>query len=349
MPPIPAERILIVRMGAIGDVVNATVVLNHLRRLYPRAFIAWAVHPPAAPVLDGHPGLDEAIVIPKDQFPWRLRELRRRLAPYRFDLAIDLQRLAKSALVAWLSGASIRVGFDPGRARELSWLLTNRTLSRQDPQSHVVDQLLEFPALLGVERPVADWTIPIRDADRGLARQLGLPAGSPHVVVFIGASEPAKRWFAPGFARLIEGLAARGAVPVLAGGPSSIERELAREIGALCRVPYLDAVAKGGLRELLGLFEGAGLFIGCDTGPMQLASAVGVPAVALFGAHNPRRSGPYRSLDYTVYKRLPCAPCFRPRCPHGTTDCMRAIRPADVLAMADRVAADRSLGIFRRS
>lgn len=345
-PVFPAQRILIVRLGAIGDVVNSTVLLNHLRDLYPEAFIAWAVHPLSAPMLEGHPGLDEIIVIQKSQFPRKLGELKRRLAPYRFDLAIDLQKLAKSALVAYLSGASVRIGYDFRRTKELSWLLHTHRIGRSDPQSHVVEQVLEFAKLLGVPDAKARWRLPITDADRAVANELGLTPERPHVAVCIGASEPSKRWFAPGFARLMDLLSAAGAVPVLLGGPSPDERALADDIRRLTRLPFKDAAGRGSLRSLLGLLEHAGAFVGSDTGPLHLAAAMGVPCVGLYGPQNPHRSGPYGSLDYTVFKGLPCAPCFAGHCPHGTVSCLRTIRADDVLANLQRLASERSRAIF---
>src|SRR5207253_5882930 len=105
-------------------------------------------------------------------------------------------------------------------------------------------QVLEFARLLGAQDPRAVWKLPIADADRALARDVGLPARRPHVVLSIGASEPSKRWFAPGFARLIELLAARNAVPVLIGGGSADERALADGIRALTRAPFVDAAGR---------------------------------------------------------------------------------------------------------
>jgi len=343
-----AERILIVRLGAIGDVINSTVLVSHLRELYPRAFIAWAVHPVAAPLLEGHPGLDEVVVIPREWFPWHLGKVRDVLAPRRFDLAIDLQKLAKSGLVAWLSGARVRIGYDRHRAKELSWLLSTHRLASRDPQRHVVDQVMEFSSLLGLEAPKARWSLPIRDSDRRLARALGLPARRPHVVVCVGGSEPSKRWFAAGFARLLGELSRRLGVPVLLGGHSEVEKAFAEEIRGLTKAPYLDACGRGEIRDLLGLLEHAGLFIAGDTGPLHLAAAMRVPTIGLFGPQNSNRSGPYGFLRYTVTKRFPCSPCFRPRCPHGTTDCMRAIRFDDVMAVVDRLIQDRGLDILDR-
>lgn len=345
-PAFPADRILIVRLGAIGDVINSTVLLNHLRDLYPRAFIAWAVHPVAAPMLEGHPGLDERIVIPRSQFPFRLGGLRQLLGAHGFDLAIDLQKLAKSALVAYLSGAPVRIGYDLARTKELSWLLHTHRIPAGDPQSHVVDQVLEFARLLGVPDARAVWRLPITDADREVARAIGLPAARRHVVVSIGASEPSKRWFAPGFARLLELLHAAGAVPVLIGGPSPEERALADDIRGMVRVSFKDAAGQGTVRSLLGLLEPAGAFVGSDTGPLHLAAAMGIPCVGLYGPQNPRRSGPYGSLEYTVFKELPCSPCFAGRCPHGTTSCLRSIRAEDVMASLGRIARERGARIF---
>lgn len=346
IPRIGAKRILVVRLGAIGDVVNASCLLAPLRELYPSAHIAWAVHEAAASLLEGHPLLDQVVVLPRSWIPRQWRLIRQALAGVEADLALDLQKLAKSALVAWLSGARIRVGYDRTRAKELSWLVNTHLLPAGDRHSHVVDQVLEFATYLGAPRAAPRWNLAITETDRTFARGLGLPGTRPHVVVSLGSTEESKRWTPPGFARLLDQLSQRGAVAVLSGGPSPAEQHLAAQVRGLARSPFVDATRSTRLRDLLGLFEGAGAFVGGDTGPLHLAAALGVPTVGIYGAQNWNRSGPYGQIDHVVHAGLPCAPCFAGRCPQGTTACMRLVRAEDVMTSLESLCRVRRVAIF---
>lgn len=336
-------RILIVRLGAIGDVINSTVLLHNLRRQHPDAFIAWAVHPLAAPMIQGNPDLDEVLVIPRDDVPWGLLRWGKRLAQYRFDIAIDMQKLFKSGLLTWLSGAPRRLGYDRGRAKELSWLLTTEKLERNDPRRHVVDQVLEFATALGIQGPEAKWSLPVHEADRVMTNDLLRDHPGRVALVCLGASEEIKRWYPDRFTEVIEGLHARhGLTSVLVAGKAPVELAMVEAVKKACRVPLIDSAGRGGFRQLLGLMERARLFIGGDTGPLHLAAAFGVPTVGLYGPQDPRRSGPYGFQDDVVFKRLACAPCMKSTCRFGTIQCMKDITAADVLASADRLLARTS-------
>ena len=143
-PDVPA-RVLIVRLGAIGDVTNALVVANALRDAHPGCFIGWAVHPLSAPLVEGHPSIDRAHVWPRGTGVAGFRALRREIVAEGYDVAIDLQRLQKSSLVARLSGAPRVLGFDRARAKELSWIWTRERIEtgpRREPQRRRIDEAL---------------------------------------------------------------------------------------------------------------------------------------------------------------------------------------------------------------
>jgi ADP-heptose:LPS heptosyltransferase len=125
---VDAERILIVLLGAIGDVVRALPLANRLRAGYPNAHLAWAVEPRSAPVLAEHPALDERLVFERSggapSFARFLRDVRAR----RFDLVLDLQRHLKSGIVSWSTRAPVRIGFHRRNAKELNWLWNTHTI-----------------------------------------------------------------------------------------------------------------------------------------------------------------------------------------------------------------------------
>src|SRR5215210_8996702 len=117
-----SPRILIVRVSAIGDVIHGIPVLCALRKAYPNAFLAWVAEGSAGDVLDGHPALDALVRVPRRwwKLPREVWRMRSQLRSMRFDVAIDLQCLTKSAITAWLSGAPRRIGKSGAEGRELS-------------------------------------------------------------------------------------------------------------------------------------------------------------------------------------------------------------------------------------
>ena len=302
-PPGPAlpARILIVRLGAIGDVANALVVAGALKQHQPAVEIGWVVHDLARPLVEGNPCVDRVHV-------WRradgFRGLRRVLSEIRacdYGLALDLQRICKSAFVARRSGAPRTLGFDRRRAKELSWLWQTSTIPPGDPGAHMVTQYLEFVRALGLGDVEPVHPLPVNRgaeawADAHVARAGGVP-----ILVNVGASKPANRWPAARFGELARALAERWGGPVLlTGGPEDRTLFAPALAAATEDGPVHDLVGRSTLPELISLARRSRLFVGCDTGPMHLAVAVGTPAVVLFGPADPRRTGPWGTANRVV-------------------------------------------------
>ncbi|MBI3893964.1 MAG: lipopolysaccharide heptosyltransferase II [Candidatus Wallbacteria bacterium] len=310
--------------------VNALVLANALKRAWPDCFIGWAVHPKSRPVLEGHPAIGEIHTL-ESSSPASIARTAEEIRSRGYSIAIDLQRLFKSGLLAFLSGAPRRLGFDFNRSRELCWVFTNEKLPPHDPQRHVVDQYLEFARYLGIDNPIAEWRLEPPAAARERAERL-LPQGRRWAVLHVGAGKPANRWHAAGWARLARGLATQmGLSVVLIGGPA--EAPVARDILALLPpiAPPLDLVGKTSLEEMMAVLERAAVVVSCDSGPMHVAAALRRPVVALFGPANHLRTGPYGQLDGVVARQdLWCSPCFRKK-PCSHYECMPGIHAQQVL------------------
>ncbi|HZN03941.1 MAG TPA: glycosyltransferase family 9 protein [Candidatus Polarisedimenticolia bacterium] len=300
-----ADRVLVVRLGAVGDVIRALPALHRLRLTFPGAHLAWVVEDLAAPLLERHPDLNEVIRLSRRDLraagrsPRRLArtvsDIGRRLRAGRYDVAVDLQSSLKSGILTVLSGARRRVGFAPGHCREMSFLFTNEWAELSSPCLNRVDRNLEMAAQLGAaEGPVSaslGETASEGAAAEGILASLSLSRGGP-VLLCPGASrrQAFKRWPAAAWGRLGELLAAAGTSPIIVWGPG--EEGLAEEI---------ERTSRGGARRapstslplLAALLRRSALFIGADTGPMHLAWAVGCPVVALFGPTDPRLNAPY--------------------------------------------------------
>jgi len=318
--PVEPRSICIVKLGAIGDVVNSLPFVCRLRSAYPEARITWLIAPLALELVRGHDAVDEFIAVDvkrKSSLPG----IARRLRNGKFDLVIDLQRILKSALLTRVTGAPRRLGFDRARCKELSWLFTNERIPpRRDP-GVTVEQYLEFADHLGLPPQEPEWRLPRDDWD----------ASPPQACLNIGASKPANQWPVERWSELAHGLA-REVAPeriALSGGPG--DRHLAQAILRAGPVGMLDTVGKLSLRESAGLIAASSVFIGGDTGPMHMAVALGTPLVALFGAADPGRTGPYRLPQSVIYEPAPCSPCRRRTCNVPGHPCMTEISAARIL------------------
>jgi heptosyltransferase-1 len=329
------QRILLIKPSSLGDIVHALPVLAGLRTAYPQAHIAWLVGNAFAPLLAGHPLLDEVIPFDRRRYGRMLRswasgvdflrfvgDLRRR----RFDLVVDLQGLVRSGFLSWVSGARRRVGF--AAARELAWAFYTQRVRCATREMHAVDKNLHLAHAIGL--PVDPPTFPLGLREEELAafraRLAGI-AGRPighFIAVLPGARWETKRWRADRLAELLDRLQVDGfPPPMLLGSPA--DRTYTDAILAACSVPVIDWVGQTSLRELAAALALADLVICYDSGPMHIAAALGKPIVAIFGPTNPVRTGPYCRSARVVALPLPCAPCYQRRCPLGHHNCMQQL------------------------
>jgi len=345
-----AKRIAIVRLSALGDVINTLPALTALRRARPDAHLAWVVESASASLLEGHPLLDDLIVVDRKAWTASLKRLRglarvagevgetlRRLRKARFDAAIDFQGNLRSGLLTFLTRAPLRIGLGRGHGKEWNHLFTNRRVSLPDGPLHRVERGLAILRAAGIETADAAPVIPVTDADRRRIDEFLAASGlAPRAfaVIHAGTSAfgrykqwPTDRWAAVA-GRLARGLGLR---VVLTRGPSRAEAEEAEAIARGAEPAPLVAPLLS-LRELGELFRRCRLFLSVDTGPMHLASAAGAPVVALFGPKDPRIYGPYFGPRAIVEKPLECRPCRRRSC--DDPRCMLAITVEDVLAAA---------------
>jgi len=323
-------RILAVRLGAIGDVANALVFAAAVKEAHPATFVGWVVHPLAAPLVEGHPCVDRVHVWRREAGLSAFRRVVRELRRERYDLAVDLQRIQKSALLARLSGAPRVLGYDRGRAKEASWLWTKERLPAGELRRPMVEHYLEFARHLGLPPSPPRHLFPADPAaERWAEARLAELGGAP-IALNVSASKPANRWAPERFGELARALAAEGAGPLcFTGGPG--DRAAAERARALAGPHVRDLVGATSLRELLALLARARLFVGCDTGPMHLAAAVGTPVVALFGPADEARTGPWGSGHRVVRTLPPCAPCNRKTCDQPRHACMEDLTVAQVL------------------
>ena len=308
------KRILIIKLGAVGDVVHALPVLETLRAAQPDAHLGWVVEGAAAPILQGNPALSELILLERRKlrgpagisyFKTWLSDLKAR----GYDTVIDPHTLFKSGLIAWGSGAGLRIGFR--KIREGNFLFMNRRVAPDPEYRHAVEKYLCLLKPLGI--PAARWVVrfPLnwtpQDGEKigTFWREEALEGNDPVVAINPGANWESKRWPPDRFARVADRLARRDrARIVLLWGPG--ERDLAERIaGEMSEKSRL--APETGLKSLAALLKRCRLMISGDSGPLHMAAAVGTPTVALFGPSHAERNGPYGKGHVVVRSTVPPA------------------------------------------
>ena len=318
-------------------------VLDLLRRHFASAHISWLVKREWAGLVERIEGVDAVVTVGLGVGGWLGAVPRLRAA--RFDLAVDLQGLFRSAAMAWLSGARRRIGF--ANAREGSPWFYSRRVAVPMVDMHAVDRYLLVTDDLGIERRAAPAfrfksILADEEAIESLLERAGIKHRTRWIAMNVGARWPTKRWPVESFGELVKQLERGGLGPVvLFGGPGDLEAAQ-----GLCRTterPPVNLVGQTGLGLLPPLLRRATVLITNDSGPMHIAAAVGTPVVALFGPTNPMRTGPYGNMHRVLRTGVPCSPCFSRRCANpNQLECLTSIAVPDVLnAVQQALSAER--------
>ncbi len=330
-------RILIVRLGALGDVVNALALANALVRARPDVEIGWACHELALPILAAHPAIARVHVWRRGSGLSGWRALLSGIRAQRYDLALDLQRLTKSAWIVRCSGAPRRIGFDRLRAKESSWIWANEHLAPGSLARPMAEQALDFARHLGLCDVRVQLDLP-RDAQAEIWAESWIREyGAAPILLNLGATKAANRWPAQYWGELVQRIGRQmGNVIALTGGPD--DRDFAAEASRCGAASAIDLVGATSLLQLIALQRRASVVVSADTGPMHTAAAVGARLVALFGAADERRTGPFGQIDFVLRTRPACAPCGKRVCPLPRHDCMLDLSVESVLqAVQQRV------------
>lgn len=335
-------NILIVKLSAIGDVVQTLPALEAIKRTYPDSSVTWVVEEAAAGILEGHPLIDRILISRRKTW---LRMMRnpftiyrgisglsgfiRELRAARFDIAVDFQGLLKSGLVIGLARAGRKIGFD--RTRELSYLFLNERLPPYDIEKHALLRYLDVAGYLGATELSSSCTLPIAGEKEAMSRRVSGIAGSGRMLVIMNpvARWDTKLWPEQNFAELADRLIRERRAHVIFTG-SHDDWAVNERIVSQMREKALNWAGKTTLKELAALAALSDLFITTDTGPMHLAAAAGAKVVALFGPTAPWRTGPYAKDAIVIRTGVACSPCFSRTCDKDML-CMKGITVEDVM------------------
>ena len=325
------QKILIIKLRYIGDVLLATPTVRAIKAARPDVRVTMLVNRGTEDVLSGNPDLDEIMVLDKGSLAaqWRLiAGLRRR----QFDTVIDLTDGDRSAFLSWISGAPVRIGFnDEHRWRGRCY---TQVVLPGPGVRHRIDRDLEVLKPMSIQAGSKDpqlWLMPEEENSANqLLDQLGVQRSQSMVILQPGARYWFKAWPLERFAELADRLTAQYDCQVLIGG-SHQDIDLAQQIRQMAKSSPIIMAGRTAIKQFAAIAKKSALFVGSDSGAMHIASAVGTPVVALFGPSNPREWGPRGGSVEVIYKGLDCRACFHPTCQRGEQNCMRLISIDEVM------------------
>ena len=369
-------NILFVRLSYIGDILHATPAARWIKEQYPDAKLHWIVTPSMVELLDGNPYVDEIIPWERDEYEahskklhiptmWRMWwELKAKLEPYKFDVAVDVQGRLITGLVLLASGAPIRLGL--GGTKELNWLFTN--YKSKPSTDHVIKRYVEVAQLLKeAVAKQADLDTPLKTADNLLepetlnnvsAKKIyhmdfhvpsklhtwaeeqwetidnhtSLNRGEVEkplrVGLVLGTSWATKEWPQEKWYSLIKSLQYRANFVCLGGPKESTQYKPLMDSLTAEGIDQimLNMLGKTTLQEVGALIESCDVVVTADTGSLHIALALNKPVVALFGPTDPKLWGPLTgTFKVLVNDELDCLGCRKRRCPKPDQYCMSGI------------------------
>jgi heptosyltransferase I len=297
----PLQHVCLLRLSAIGDTCHALAALRAFQSAWPQTRFTWIIGKLEAKLMTAILPEIEFITFDKSATLKELLRLRGTLSARRFDLLLDMQLSFRASLVASLVSAPIKLGFDRERARELQWWFTNARIAPATAE-HVLDSFLGFARACGVDPAAPRWDIELPADALEYAR--GIVADErPTLLISPCSSHTARNWSAARYAAVADYAAnAHRMRVVLVGGRSTVEAQMGLSIAAAARVAVVNQVGKDTLPQLLGLLSQSTVLLSPDSGPVHMATMVGLPVIGLYAATNPARVGPYYSRQWCVDK-----------------------------------------------
>ena len=310
------KRILVIKLSSLGDIAHALPAVRALKERTGAA-IDWVVQPEYTRLLSCCPDVDRIIEFPRRNFARKFFSFLREVRRERYDAVVDLQGLMKSAMVARLARGNLRVG--PAWAREgAHWFYTAQPARAEGPRRHAVEELMDVVNLVYPGATVAPAPL------LNFPEAEGNESPGPHVALAPFSRWDTKDWPIEKFAELGKRLVAEmGCSLCIVGGRDNEAQgeSLTRQIGRA-----QNLCGKTDLPGLCSFLKGMDLLVTVDSGPMHWADAMGVPLVAIFGATDPARTGPYRQRHHVVTKDgLSCRPCHSRTCARSDLACLQTL------------------------
>ena len=327
------KRILVIRTDRIGDVIFSTPCVRALRENFPESFIGFLTTPYTKDLLLDNPDISEVIIYDRSASLWQKLECIKRLRGYKFDLAIILYPVFESAFIAFLSGARFRVGYPLNGS---GFLLTTKA-DIKNIYKHEIETCLAVVRAIGAEtldkKPCLRINSEAEKYAEDFFAQNNILSSDLIVGIHPGASREYARWQEEGYAKVADALISNlGAKVILFGG--KLDREVINYMLSLMKEMPVVLNSELNLQQLAALTKRCKVFVGNNSGPIHIAAALGVPAVAIFGNIHPLDSenkwAPCGEGHIIVRRQMDCLDCHPGHCYNHR--CIEMVTVEDVLS-----------------
>ena len=342
---ISPQRILIIKLSSLGDIVHTLPAVAALRQRFPSAHLCWLVKTQWTSILEENPDIDELLSVEVSWKNWLtiIKDIRQK----QFDLVIDFQGLFRTGFLGIVSGANVRIGF--AQAREgAPWMYTHRVSLPRDQECswrllgiHAVDRNLAIARYLGAKVSDPVFHLPGSAEDHIFIQDLlhGFEVDNHESLIALApwSRSALKSWPLNHFVQLAEELMrGRSWRVVLLGGPADIQT--ATEFRYLESQGLINLVGKLSLRQLPELLRKMKLLIGNDSSLIHLAAGVGTRVLGIFGPTEPKATGPYPISRHVVQRtELFCSPCGQRTCSNiNKMECLNTISVSSVFEGAQQ-------------
>ena len=335
------ERILVIKLDHIGDVLLATPVFSNLRRAYPNAELHALTGAWSRVVLEKHPDVNHVVVYNSPAFcrtgqPTSIREtfkLYRELHRQKYDLMVELRGDWR---IVWFAFGRLT----PKRLSRAALQIANRLGFAQFGGTHETTRNLDLLRQAGIPTPVQTAIFSVTAENKKWASDFlaayRIERRDPLIALHPGSPIPLKRWLPDRYAELADWLIAQKRAQILFVGVED-EIPIITEIQALMRGKSINIAGRTTLTQLASILHTCNVFIGNDSGPMHLAAAVGTQTIGLYGPGDPTRFGPAGEKCQTIRRKSDC-PCLGATCQFGKVGCMSKIQVADVIQTLETAA-----------
>ena len=329
------DKILIVRLTALGDCIHTIPLACAIKKQYPNIFIGWAVSEKCKDIIINNPIIDKVHLIPKNNKK-AYNSVIREIKDENYTVSIDSQELLKSAWVSFLSGAKYKLAHD--KSREFSHFFANKKLQAIplfDNSRHVIERNLDFARFLGINNPIVDFVLPeTTQEDLKYVENLlkSTDMTKPTVTIAPATTWVTKYWKKEYWAEVLNFL--NDKVNIIFTG-SQADKNYVKEIIELTKnVNCIDLTGQTNILQLKTLFEKSDIVITPDSGSAHLAAVTKKPIViTLFGATSNIRNGAFGEKHFNLTANLQCQPCNKKVCKYtkSVPECIKALKPQLVI------------------
>ncbi|MFC1488659.1 glycosyltransferase family 9 protein [Thermodesulfobacteriota bacterium] len=355
--PNDIRNILLIQLGDIGDVVLSLPTIRALRENFPQANLIVAVMEKAGGLVEKCPWVRGVIAIKKNRWKWYKEITYQKaffshLRKYRFDMAVDLRTGTRGAILAFLSGARLRIGYytnseKPWRNR----MFTHLHKPEPRPGWHLTEFyqgiLRDFNVSTEKIWPEIRISVERQQSAEAFFRKENIPLDRPIIAVQPFSLWKYKEWSIAKYIELISRITTEYKLTVILTG-SSDEQRRAEEIAKKCGQDVFNLAGKTSIGMLSAVLKMCDLFVGGDSAGVHISAAVGIPTVSIFGPTAAFAWAPRGEKHSVIQKELPCVPCNLKGCDgKGISQCLEELT-VDEVVPAVKVQLDRIIHDFRK-